>query len=213
VILSSLWQRQTSTLVERAFVAGTILCVLACQAGCGKKELDRETALRLVQGVPARTFQVSFESTPGYPVYSTYNQAVAAFQQLDQAGVIHCVVTPSGWGPDYKCSPGSNSLGLTINGVTRFTVLAGTLVPTAVNGVAQLGPDAASAQVVMSFVPSPLLAKFPGIFDQMEAVSFLALQLVPQTFPPSLIRELRQAKITQASFQRYDDGWRLASIQ
>jgi hypothetical protein len=192
-------------------VGGQVVMLCVLLSGCRSKDLDRATAMSLLQGKAVMTAQFSFDANPGYPLYGSYDQAVAAFNQLIQGGAIWCNITPSGYGPDYNCALGLNSQGLTLAG-KRLTVLAGSLIPTAVTGITQLDPNTASAQVSVSFQATPVYARYQTAFDQLAGIG--PVTFIQNTNPPNLqtLAEIRQRGSAQAIFQRYDSGWRLQTI-
>jgi len=170
-----------------SFVAiATLFC------SCGKKELDRETAMRLLQGRVVR--QVSFHSSGLYGP----SQARSAVQELVQAGILVCDA-PDFWGRLF-CQP-SRASGIAYNsGVIEFS--AGTIAPAAVAGVTQTGPNSATASVQLSFQAAPLYAQHQAAFDAIYASD--------NGQPMSA---LTQPGPIQAAFQRYDDGWRFQGFQ
>ena len=161
-------------------------------SGCMKKDLDRGTAMKLLQG---RNVGVvgSFQA---YADYVHLSSARGWYQQLINARVITC-----GGGP--VCGLGPSGTGLQLN-FTTFSFAAGTLTPVDVTGVAQTGPNSASAEVRLAFQPSPLYAQYRNTFDHLTAEA--------QVMGGGPVQPQTQRNAAEAVFQRYDDGWRLQSL-
>lgn len=173
----------------------SFIAIAALGCSCGKKEvpLDRDTALSLLHGQGVKQVEIGFSVVD-------IGQARSAYQELANAGLLVC------GNPDWEgwrqCQP-SNTSGISnapFAGGLRFTV--GTTAPTAVTGVTQTGPNSAMAEVELSFRSAPLYAQYQAAFDALYAQD--AVQP---------ISGLKQARTMQATFQRYDDGWRLQGIQ
>ena len=166
----------------------TVLAFLC--SSCGKKELDRATASRLTAG---RAVGSVFMAA----MYIPENNNLTFYQQLANEGIFQCeqrFVT--------ECRPGPNSAGMTFD-PPDLKFLAGQLVAGEVTGVAQGGDSTtAVATVPLRFQPTGLYARYQGLFDQIKA-----------TGGARFSEEMRQAgRNVQASFRRYDNGWRLENI-
>lgn len=180
----------------------TLLVLVALvSAGCGKKDLDRQTALTLLGGKPVEAITGEFFGENPFTALTPPNEATA-IRELIAGGVLACNETDPVFG--LTCRLGPNSGGMTLfQGKSSF--LAGNLVPAAVTGVTQEGPNTATAQVQLSFVPSPLYSKYHSQLDTLTNNKGL---LGPRPVGPRT-----QRSQANANFQRYDDGWRLVSIQ
>ena len=171
------------------FVAVTSLC-----CSCGKKELDRQTAMTLLQGKSVSSVTGSFQA---YSSYLEFSNAKGWYQQLINAGVITC-----GTGP--VCQPGPAAAGLQLD-FTNFNFQAGNLIPVEITGVSKTGPDSAMAQVRLTFQPSPLYSQYRNAFDHLTAEA--------QVMGGGPVQPQTQQSSAEALFQRFDDGWRLQSVR
>ena len=181
---------QTFTIKLVSVVAIVSLCY-----SCGKKELDRQTAMRLIQGTQAATPVVI-----NFFAYE-HEDIRPAYQELENAGIIKC--HPEG--PFRVCVSLSPSLVRVVpGGEIRLQLSAGTIGPTAVTGVTQTGPNSATADVQFSFQAAPLYAQHQAAFSSLYERARLGYLL---------ISERTQPEARRAVFQRYDDGWRLQGFQ
>jgi hypothetical protein len=179
--------------------------LLLSLSGCTKKELDRNTALKLLQAksLPSPTSATGglasvVGSFQGYTAYaSSSGSSYPWYQQLISAGVITC-----GMGP--VCQPGPSGGALQMDG-SAFRFVAGTLTPLQVTGVAQTGPASAIAQVRLEFWSSPFYAQYRNALDHLTAEA--------QTFGGGPVQPQTQGRAGEAAFQRFDDGWRLQSFE
>jgi hypothetical protein len=172
----------------------SLIALVSLCCSCGKKDLDRETAMKLLQGKSVASVVGSFQA---YADYAQFSAARGWYQQLINARVITC-----GGGP--VCSPGPSGTGLELN-FTTFSFSAGSLTAADVTGVAQTGPNSASAQVRLIFQPSPLYGQYRDVFDHLTAEA--------QVMGGGPVQPKTQRGTAEAVFQRFDDGWRLQGIQ
>jgi len=160
---------------------------------CGKKDLDRATAMKLLQGRAVETIRCSFSSMVSGVSVAGGNAIDQAYKHLMNAGVLHCKVSPYIFSQEtLECR--ENSL------------VAGNLVATAVTGVTKASDNTAVAEVRLSFQPTPFYARHSSEFDQLELTNTLMQ-------PTEHVRNRAQRTVAQATFQLFDDGWRLQSIQ
>lgn len=182
---------QTFTIELVSVVAIVSLC-----CSCGKKELDRRTAMRLIQGTQAATPVVI-----NFLAADWGGELRPAYQELENAGIIKC--HPEG--PFRMCvSSNASLIRVVTGGENRLQLSAGTVAPAAVTGVAQMGPDSATADVQFSFQAAPLYAQHQAAFNRLYDAS-------RSSYLP--ISERTQPEARRAVFQRYDDGWRFQGFQ
>lgn len=171
------------------FKRGTLpLVVLASLCvSCGKKELDRATAMRLVQGTTVEAVQLTYSRN----MSGGADPITAAYHQLSNAGLLHCRFTPTFISQELiECNEGS--------------LVVGNIVVTGVTGVSGTGDNSAVADLTLAFQPAPFYAKYQSAFDQLETSTN---QLSGN------VRSRTQRTAARATFQLFDNGWRLQSIQ
>src|ERR1035437_1437322 len=122
-----------------------VIAITTLFCSCGKKELDRETAMRLVQGQGAQRIELDFTSLD----FGTTNQH-PSYQELEKAGILVCHRAPEPGAR--KCVPSSTSGIRVIKDYLGpdLVLFAGTVAPTAVTGVTETGPNSATASVRFS---------------------------------------------------------------
>lgn len=173
-------------------------------SGCGSQELDRQTALKLLQEQEAETVSAFFVSRH-FP-----NEGKGpAFETLAQAGVVNCAPSSDAMARSFnasECSPGSNG-GLSFTQHGQLSFVAGQIVPTEVTGVSKTGENSSVADVVFSFRPSPIYEQHRNAFDQLKPKHQGALGMSVPLSQRTVGRNVR------AVFQRYDDGWRLERLE
>jgi hypothetical protein len=174
----------------------TIPVLSLCLAGCGGAALDYDTAMNLLRERAADPVRTSISASPRFN--SQDPKVVRAYQRLIEAHVIECKATSVG----SICAPGPAGDTLTQNGVSDLALVAGRWMPAAVIAIQRTGPSSASADVRMSFEPSPLFQEFGDAFDTIES-------------PGSMIAAAarNQGKIVHVRFERYDDGWHVENIE
>jgi hypothetical protein len=171
----------------------SVVAIASLFCSCGKKELDRETAMRLLQGRVVRQVTYHFSGFDGS------SQTKSAYQELVNAGILACDA-PNFFG-QRLCHPSSTSgIATDFTGVPQFS--AGTIATAAVTGVTQTGPNSATANVQLSFQAAPLYVQHQAAFDAVYA---------QENGQP--MSALTQPGAIQAAFQRYDDGWRFQGFQ
>jgi len=130
----------------------SVFAAALSSTSCHKKELDRETALKLVQG---HQF--------GDPLQFQFGDLKhKGYDALEHDGLLSCSIIP-GWGlsrcrstsPDIRVEP---SL---VNGHCTGTepecsliALFGTYTATAISGISQTGTSSAEAEIIVSFTPT-----------------------------------------------------------
>lgn len=173
----------------------TIAVVALLAVGCAKKDLDRETAMRLVKGRIVQTINGSFLTLGGL---SDMPNLSGAFRQLINAGVLRC--------DQFNCDVVPGAPGFTgALGEASFT--AGNLVPAAITGITTTSPNSAAAEVQLTFEPSPVYVRFRGALDTLTSGGAQAFG------GGGPVQPRINRRSAQAQFQRFDDGWRLVAIQ
>ena len=169
------------------------------------QDLDRETAMKLLGGKTVETVEGSFDASLNDAQFAANilgdrKDLVPLFRELLNAGIIAC-------NANNVCQPGPNGSSIRIQGgifgSSDLIFTAGTLVPSAITGVIQTGPNMATADVQLSFQPTSMYQQHQAAFDQVNR----------QTVAGAPLNARTQGRPARAFFQRYDDGWRLQSIQ
>src|ERR1035437_3504321 len=81
-----------------------VIAITKLFCSCGNKQLDRETAMRLVQGQGAQRIELDFSSLD----FGTTNLH-PLYQELEKAGVLMCKQAPAPYLAAKKCVPSSTS--------------------------------------------------------------------------------------------------------
>jgi hypothetical protein len=165
-------------------------------AGCQKKELDGETALKLLQ---SRNIPVEGRIAAQYSVVQNDIITTSSYQPLVEAGLVQCSLEVS----VYKCLPTDSRLVAETNDageIAELKFIAGNLVPAEATAILQVSDIAAKANVRMSFEPTSFYTQYRGVLDTLDESS-------------TPVNQQQQDKILLAEFQRNEDGWRLQNIQ
>jgi hypothetical protein len=168
--------------------------IAAMQLACGHKPLDRATALSLLQNRIIDTVQGSFSSAPGYR-----GNAIPQYQELVNAGVITCTNSAM---MGTVCQAGPNGGGLQ-DRAGEIAFVAGELVVGSVTAVSQPTPNSAIADLQLIFQPTSIYSRYQAQLNLMDGGSFLQ----------SPLQQRIQGRPARASFQRFDNGWHVMSIQ
>jgi hypothetical protein len=174
----------------------TIPALALCLIACGGAPLDYDTAINLLRERTAEPVRTSISASPRFDGEDP--QVARAYQRLMEAHVIECKSTSVG----SVCEPGPAGDTLTQNGVTDLSVVAGRWVPASIVAIQRSGRNTASAEVRMTFEPSPLFQEFGDAFDSIKS---------PGSMMEAATR--KQGKIIHATFERYDDGWHVENIE
>lgn len=185
------------------------LVALAClSSACGRKDLTREAASPLVQGRVVAGLRACFKS--GGIMHTTIfgqdasDPHYSVYQSLMNAGILSCVVSYPG-APNLDCTPGPKAVGFIDDHVGSITAPAGNLIVSGVTGITKTGENSALAQLQLQFQPIGSYAQYRNLINQIDGIGVLT-----GTQP---VRVLAGRNTAQATFQRYDDGWRLQNIQ
>ncbi len=164
--------------------------------GCQKRELDGETALKLLQ---FRNIPVEGRMAAQYSAVQNDIASTSSYQPLVAAGLVQCsleVVV-------YKCIPTDSRLVAETNDageIAELKFIAGNFVPAEITAIAQISADVAKADIRMSFQPTSLYTEHRGVLDTLDESS-------------TPVNQQQQDRIVHAEFQRDDGGWRLQNIQ
>jgi hypothetical protein len=184
--------------MRRLIVSIAFVLVLV---GCGKKELDRETASKVLQGMVFGSVRGSFSITP--PGQFTGSNGVVdgsqqkefdALTHLEKMGVIVCTGT-------FECRPGPNGSALKDENEFSYSYNAGTFVFGGIERIQQQTPTAAMAVVRFEFRPSPFYAQNKNLLDGLDPG-------FSHKFEPTLAQSTAP-RIEEVPFVLFDDGWRL----
>jgi len=171
--------------------APTVCALVLLMSGCSKKQLDRETAAKLIGNRVVKPLQGEIPQGG-----SQYN---GVLRQLDAAGLLDCKYP--GMDSMIPCNVGRNGQGFIAHGgYNRMAFAAGQLSAGAVTGVSQTSDTMAVAVVRLVFQPNGQYAQYQNLFDQIEMTG--------------TISAAKSGSLTaRATFQRFDDGWRLQGIE
>lgn len=137
--------------------------------------------------------KITFSATPPH---AGDKDSIDAYNELIEAHVLSCTKTELG----DLCQPGPAGDGLVQSGAAEIALIAGHWAPDNVLNISRAG-SAATAEVRMKFEASPLYRDFQSAFDQIQISSGRAP-----------VEASNQSKVLRASYQRYEDGWHLESV-
>lgn len=163
-------------------------------SGCGSDPLDYDTAMELLKDKNTEPVKLTFSAAipPGNDI-----RLSAAYGQLIDAHVLACTENPA---MGEICRPGPSGDAISQAGSAELSFAAGRWVPATILKISRSGGGAAVADVRMTFEPTPMYRDFQAAFDQI------------QTLTGRGVVSRGDGKVMRASFQRYDDGWHLDSI-
>jgi len=168
----------------------------AALAGCGGGEpLDYETAMNLLRDHSVEPLKTAISSSPRFDPEAP--KIPGAYQKLMESHVLEC----SGNGSGLMCSAGAAGEALTPEGAAELSLVAGQWAPTTILSIQRSGRNRATAEVQMSFEPTPLYHEFEAVLSDIQTPA--AAQAMSET---------RLPKQMHATFARYDDGWHLESL-
>ena len=174
-----------------------LLLLVLFLTGCGGAPLDYETAMNLLRERTSETVRTSFSASPRFDNQDP--MVTKAYRKLMDGHIVVCktsgtVVT--------LCEPGPAGDALTQNGATDMSLTAGRWVPASIVAIRRTSRASASADVRMSFEPSPLFEEFEEAFELLQApVAAVALG------------SRKQGKMVRVTFQRDDDGWHVENVE
>ena len=139
--------------------------------------------------------RISFNASPRL---ENLEPAVSrAYQRLMDDHVIQCKQNPP---LGMICEPGPAGDELAQQGVAELSLIAGRWVPASVVAIRRTGRSTAVAEVRMTFQTGQLFRDFENAFEQIQS-------------PVARTAELKEGKLVHATFQRYDDGWHVESLE
>jgi len=174
------------------FAFGSTMCAFVLLInGCSKKQLDRETAAKLIGNRVVKSLEGEI---PQFG--SQYNGSLG---QLHDAGLLNCKY--AGMDNLVPCNVGGNGHGFIAHrGNNRMAFAAGQLSAGEVTGVSQTNEAMAVAVVRLVFQPNEQYVRYQTLLDPIETTG--------------TISAAKSGSLTaRATFQRFDDGWRLQSIE
>ena len=163
-------------------------------SGCGSDPLDYDTAMGLLKDKNTEPVKLTFSAS--IPRGNDIRLS-EAYGQLIDAHVLACTENPA---MGEICRPGPSGDAISQAGSADLTFAAGRWVPAAILRINRSGGGSALAEVRMTFEPTPMYRDFQAAFDQI------------QTLTGREVVTKGDGKVMRASFQRYEDGWHLDSI-
>ena len=183
-----------SQFVSCAVIASLALVLASCGGG---DPLDYETALNLMRDRATEPVKTSFSATPRSE--NEDPKVAHAYGELVDAHVILCKPTGA---VGTICEPGPAGEGLSQLGVSEISLVAGRWVPASIVAIQRAGRDSATADVRMSFQPSPIFKEFENAFDVIQAPNAMIT-----------LGGRKEGKMVRVTFQRYQDGWHIETVQ
>ena len=169
-------------------VAAVTLC--ACRTG---NSIDYDTAVALLKDRNVEPVKLTFSASPPRNENLRVQQA---YERLSDAHVIACADTEA---IGKICQPGPAGDALTLENSTELSLIAGRWVPAVISNIYRSGDGSATAEVRMTFEPSPIYRDFESAFDDIQQAGGR---------PPVD----KNVKTVQAVYQRFEDGWHLDSV-
>lgn len=177
------------------FFPVVFLAACAFTASCQRDPLTYDTALNLLKDRNTEPVRLTFStSVPA----SGDARLTRAYDKLIDAHVLTCTENSE---MGKICRPGPSGETLAQSGSTELTFVAGRWVPLSIGSMNRLGGDTATAEVRMSFDPSPLYRDFETQFDQLEDAAG----------KPGLAGK-KNGTVMHARFRKDEDGWHLESL-
>jgi len=167
-----------------------------CLCSCGGDPLDYETAMNLLRERALDPIKTTFSASPHFETQDP--KVSVAYQRLQDAHVIAC---KSNAGVGTICEPGPAGDAITQTGVSDLSLVAGRWEPSAIIALRTVR-GSAKADVRMLFEPSELFREFEDAFDQIQGPGAMVS-----------LDSRKQGKMVRVSYQRYDDGWHVESIE
>ena len=172
--------------------------VLAGLTGCGGGDpLAYEDAMNLMRERTTDPVRTSFSAARGTD--KPDSRVARGYQRLIDAHVIVCKSNPS---MPSLCEPGPAGDALTVSGVSDLSLVAGRWVPSSIIRINRIGRNSATADVRMSFEPSPLFQEFEDALDAIQSPD-----------ANTILASRKQGKVVKVTFQHYDDGWHVESVE
>src|SRR5271166_1059261 len=171
---------------------GAVAAFAATLSGCRTgNAIDYDTAVALLKDRNVEPVKLTFSASPPRNGDLRIQQA---YERLSDAHVIACSDTES---MGKICQPGPAGEALTLENATELSIIAGRWVPAVISNISRSG-ESATAEVRMTFEPSPIYRDFESAFDDIQEAGGRS--------PVD-----KNVKTVRAVYQRFDDGWHLDS--
>jgi hypothetical protein len=166
--------------------------------GCTTEALDYETALTLVKERTMEPLKITISASPRFTesdpkIKEYYDQLIAGHVLTCEANGLVGVL----------CQPGPAGEGVSPEGSTDLSVIAGHWAPAVITRINRAGRGAVTAELRLSFEPSALYREYQGAFDTIQTSSSSRVSLVEQ----------KEGKTAHVSFVHAEDGWHVENIQ
>lgn len=182
------------TTSKNIWFLGAAAALAAMLSGCRTgNPIDYDTAVALLKDRNVEPLKLTFSAAPPRDGDLRVQQA---YDRLIDAHVIACSDTES---MGRICQPGPAGEALTIENATELSIIAGRWVPAVILNISRSGDGSATAEVRMTFEPSPIYRDFESTFDDIQQAGGR---------PPVD----KNVKTVRAVYQRFDDGWHLDSV-
>jgi len=170
----------------------------ACLIGCGGgTPLTYDEAMSIMRDRTSDAVRTTFGSSPHFE--NQDEKVTKGYQALINAHVIACKTDAN---VAMICEPGPAGDAVTPSGVSELSTVAGRWVPASVVAIQRSGRNSATAEVRMSFEPSQLFQDFEEAFDSIQTPGAMAA-----------LGTRKQGKVVRATFQRYEDGWHVETVE
>jgi hypothetical protein len=174
------------------------LCVWAIwTAGCGVEHIDYETALNLVRDRTMDPVKITISASPHFsesdPKIKQY------YDQLVEGHVLTCEANGT---VGMLCQPGPVAEGVSQEGSMDLSVNAGRWIPAVITKINRAGRGAVTAELRLTFEPSPLYREYREALDALQNSSSSRLSLAEQ----------KEGKTAHASFVHAEDGWHVENM-
>lgn len=154
--------------------------------------LDRQTAMKLLQGRVVETLQIHVD-----PLFQDQRAQSGDYHLLINAQIISCHQEGNflaGELVHQACTPGPVLIAAN-GGSSSLDIPAGNLIVSAITGISETSDTSAVADVQLTFQPTSLYGQYKAVLDRLSR------------------SPIKQRTAAQATFRLFDDGWRLQGIQ
>jgi hypothetical protein len=166
--------------------------------GCTTQTLDYETALTLIKDRTMDPLKITISASPRFA-----DSDPKIKQYYDQLIAGHVITCEANGLVGVLCQPGPAGQGVNQEGSTDLSVVVGRWAPAVITKINRAGRGAVTAELRLTFEPSPLYREYQDAFDAIQNSSSSRLSQVEQ----------KEGKTAQASFVHAEDGWHVESIQ
>jgi hypothetical protein len=179
--------------------ACSALAAYAILTACSGDPLNYEQAMSLLKDRNSEPVKITFSATPRISPASDA-RITRAYDRLMEEHVLACENTPA---LGMVCQPGPAGEELTPAGSADLALVAGRWTPAVITHIARTGRSSASADIRMAFEPTSLFREFENELELIQNSVGTRLEL----------GDRKDGKMARATFQRYEDGWRLESLE